>query len=95
MWFQQGSKDEDSDRDNDGIIDAIDDCKDLILGYEKPKGNIITNGLISLGYSYNLNYPTDSDITKDITYYEIVNGYHNQSTWKVAIPHFLKWAYSK
>ncbi|HOV15736.1 MAG TPA: alpha/beta hydrolase-fold protein, partial [Spirochaetota bacterium] len=28
MWFQQGSKDEDSDRDNDGIIDAMETVTD-------------------------------------------------------------------
>ncbi len=30
MWFQTGTKDEESDRNNNGIIDAIDDTMDLI-----------------------------------------------------------------
>ena len=29
-WFYAGSKEEDGDRDKDGIIDAIDDTKDLV-----------------------------------------------------------------
>lgn len=38
FWFEVGTKDEDSDRNNNGIIDAIDDTMDLInelsrLGY--------------------------------------------------------------
>jgi enterochelin esterase-like enzyme len=38
FWFQCGTKDEDSDRNNNGVIDAIDDTLDLIneltqLGY--------------------------------------------------------------
>jgi enterochelin esterase-like enzyme len=38
FWFQVGTRDEDSDRNNNGIIDAIDDTRDLMdelfkLGY--------------------------------------------------------------
>ena len=29
-WFYAGSKEEDGDRDKDGIIDAVDDTKDLV-----------------------------------------------------------------
>jgi enterochelin esterase-like enzyme len=32
FWFQTGTKDEDSDRNHNGIIDAIDDTLDLING---------------------------------------------------------------
>jgi iron(III)-enterobactin esterase len=31
FWFEAGTNDETSDRDGDGIIDAVDDTKDLIL----------------------------------------------------------------
>ncbi len=31
FWFEAGTNDESSDRDGDGIIDAIDDTKDLML----------------------------------------------------------------
>jgi predicted alpha/beta superfamily hydrolase len=40
FWFQTGTNDEDSDRNNNGIIDSIDDTLDLIeeltkLGYDR------------------------------------------------------------
>lgn len=40
FWFQTGTRDEDSDRNNNGIIDAIDDTLDVIrelkrLGYKE------------------------------------------------------------
>ena len=38
FWFQAGTKDEDSDRNNNGVIDAIDDTLDLM------------NALFELGY---------------------------------------------
>ncbi|GHB81838.1 alpha/beta hydrolase [Persicitalea jodogahamensis] len=35
FWFQTGTHDEESDRDNDGIIDSIDDTLDLIAELER------------------------------------------------------------
>ncbi|WP_373512338.1 alpha/beta hydrolase [Persicitalea sp.] len=35
FWFQTGTRDEESDRDNDGIIDSIDDTLDLIAELER------------------------------------------------------------
>ncbi len=35
FWFQTGTSDEESDRDNDGIIDSIDDTLDLIAELER------------------------------------------------------------
>ena len=35
FWFQVGTEDETDDRDNDGIIDAIDDTLDLIAELER------------------------------------------------------------
>ncbi len=34
FWFQTGTRDEEADRDNDGIIDSIDDTLDLIAELE-------------------------------------------------------------
>jgi len=73
FWFQTGTKDEKSDRNNNGIIDSIDDTLDLI------------EELTNVGY----------DREKDIHYYEIVGGHHNQHTWGVAMPEFLIWAFGK
>ena len=44
FWFEAGTNDETSDRDGDGIIDAIDDTKDLMLD------------LKALGYIENQDY---------------------------------------
>lgn len=44
FWFEAGTNDETSDRDGDGIIDAIDDTKDLMLA------------LKTLGYVENQDY---------------------------------------
>lgn len=44
FWFEAGTNDETSDRDGDGIIDAIDDTKDLMLD------------LKTLGYVENQDY---------------------------------------
>lgn len=35
FWFQTGERDEESDRNNNGIIDSIDDTLDVIAGLEK------------------------------------------------------------
>lgn len=35
FWFQTGTRDEEADRDNDGIIDSIDDTLDLIAELER------------------------------------------------------------
>ncbi|TAE23714.1 MAG: esterase family protein [Cytophagales bacterium] len=42
FWFQTGTLDEDSDRNNNGVIDSIDDTLDLIRELEK-KGYIRDN----------------------------------------------------
>ncbi len=69
FWFECGTDDEKDDRNNNGIIDSIDDTLDLIKELEE-KG-----------------YKKD----KDIVYYEIKGGQHNQKTWSEAMPVFLKW----
>ncbi|MEY4539577.1 MAG: hypothetical protein RLZZ306_1334 [Bacteroidota bacterium] len=45
FWFEAGTNDEESDRNNNGIIDAIDDTLDLIKELEK-KGYIKDSDLI-------------------------------------------------
>ena len=71
FWFQTGTRDETSDRNNNGIIDSIDDTLDLI------------EELVKLGYNRE----------KDIHYYEVIDGQHNQYTWGQVMPEFLKWAF--
>jgi enterochelin esterase-like enzyme len=73
FWFEAGTDDETSDRNNNGIIDAIEDTLDLIAE------------LVMKGY----------DHQKDIRYLEVQGGEHNQRTWALVIPDFLKWAFGK
>jgi hypothetical protein len=73
FWFQAGTLDEKADRNNNGIIDAIDDTLDII------------SELIKKGYKPYY----------DVVYHEVKNGHHDVPTWGKAMPHFLKWAFSK
>ncbi|PWK18861.1 enterochelin esterase-like enzyme [Arcicella aurantiaca] len=45
FWFEAGTNDEDSDRNNNGIIDAIDDTLDLMKELEK-KGYVMNKDII-------------------------------------------------
>ncbi|MVM36922.1 esterase family protein [Spirosoma sp. HMF3257] len=77
FWFETGTEDETSDRNNNGIIDAIDDTIDLIHELEKK------------GYYRAM----DNSQTSDIRYVEIKGGKHNQETWSAIMPDFLTWAF--
>jgi|SRR5450755_3503722 len=71
FFFECGTADETEDRNGNGVIDSIDDTKDLITA------------LINKGY----------DAQSDICYHEITGGKHDVSTWSVALPVFLQWAF--
>lgn len=73
FWFQTGTWDEIDDRNQNGIIDSIDDTLDLIAE--------LRNKRYSMGV--------------DIRYVQIDGGRHDQQTWAVAMPDFLKWAFGK
>ncbi|QMW06510.1 alpha/beta hydrolase [Spirosoma foliorum] len=77
FWFETGTEDETSDRNNNGVIDAIDDTLDLM------------SELVKKGYRYD----TDDDHQSDIRYVEIKGGKHNQETWSAIMPDFLTWAF--
>ena len=71
FWFQCGTEDEKADRNNNGIIDAIEDTLDLIHELE------------TLGFERN----------KDVAYFEVEGGKHDEETWSNAMPEFLKWMF--
>ncbi|MVM32698.1 esterase family protein [Spirosoma sp. HMF4905] len=77
FWFETGTEDETSDRNNNGIIDSIDDTTDLI------------DELVKKGYHRDPNGAHSSDIR----YVEINGGKHNQETWSAIMPDFLTWAF--
>jgi enterochelin esterase-like enzyme len=71
FFFECGTEDETEDRNGNGVIDSIDDTKDLI------------SALTEKGYN-----PEE-----DIFYHEIEGGKHDVTTWALAFPVFLKWAF--
>jgi enterochelin esterase-like enzyme len=79
FWFETGTEDETSDRNNNGIIDSIEDTTDLI------------DELVKKGYRWNRTAGQETDIR----YVEIVGGKHNQDTWSQIMPDFLTWAFGK
>ncbi len=73
FWLQAGMLDERADRNDNGIIDSVDDTIDLITE------------LVKKGYRP----------YRDISYYEMKRGRHNLETWRLAMPRFLRWAFTK
>jgi S-formylglutathione hydrolase FrmB len=92
MWFSVGTAEETDDRDGDGIIDAIDDVQDVIVGYKAADG-FATRGLVQLGYSSNLDYAQRKTRGDDIVLYLLQGGQHNQSSWARMLSEFLLWAF--
>jgi len=85
FWFAVGTAEETDDRDGDGIIDAVDDARDLAAA------------LGDLGYSYNPDYNSNNGLRAapdaDVSLYLLEAGQHNQSSWARMLPPFLIWAY--
>ena len=93
LFFAVGSAEETDDRDGDGINDAVDDTRDLILGYGGGADPAV-RGLAQLGYSTNLDHasrPTRADVALLL----LEAGEHNQASWARMLPAFLRWAYGR
>ncbi len=91
-WFLAvGTDEESSDRDGDGINDAIDDTRDFIDGWQSDAGGM--KGLRQLGYSVNLDHATHPS-RADAALYLLPGGHHNQASWALMLPQFLRWAYA-
>ncbi|WP_438480034.1 alpha/beta hydrolase [Oleiharenicola lentus] len=73
LWFEAGTRDETDDRDNNGVIDAIQDTTELMDELER-KGFVPG---------------------KDMNYLQMEGGEHNEATWALALPEFLRWALPK
>lgn len=94
MWFAVGTAEETSDRDGNGIIDAVNDVQDVIEGYRGPDG-FHARGLQQLGYSVNLDYVQHPSRRADVTLFLLQGGKHNQAAWAQMLPPFLLWAYGR
>lgn len=73
FWLMAGTEDEKADRNQNFIIDSIDDTIDVIKELMKK----------------------DYHRPQDIRYYEMVGGKHDVTTWGLAMPKFLEWAFGR
>lgn len=92
FWFAIGGREETSDRNRNGVIDAVEDLQDLINGFRAPDGSH-RRGLRDLGYRIDMDYAAHPSRTDEVAYDFLADGEHNQATWKRMLPVFLVWAY--
>ncbi len=93
-FFAVGDAEETDDRDGDGVIDVLDDTRDLIDGWRvagtsEPRAK----GLRQLGHSVNLNHAT-VPTRADASLFVLPGGEHRQDSWAKMLPVFLRWAYA-
>jgi predicted alpha/beta superfamily hydrolase len=93
LFFAVGEAEETDDRDGDGVIDVVDDARDLVDGWPGSGDAPAMKGLAQLGYSVNRNHaahPTRADVAL----LRLPLGEHNQKSWARMLPVFLRWAYA-
>jgi enterochelin esterase-like enzyme len=91
FWFAIGDAEDTDDRDDDGINDAVDDLRDLILGYRDDAFD--TRGLADFGYTLDMEAADHASRDTEVAYFLLRGGHHNQEAWKRMLPAFLQWAY--
>ncbi|MFT3756433.1 MAG: alpha/beta hydrolase-fold protein [Pseudoxanthomonas sp.] len=92
LWLSVGDREETDDRDGDGIIDAVDDARDLINGYA---GNdAALRGLRQLGYQTNLGERDVPAASDTVAFRLFSGGEHNQASWAKQLPEFLNWTFA-
>lgn len=89
LYFAVGTREETDDRDGDGLNDAIDDTRDLVLGFQETEAPL--KGLAQQGYRVATGDATATDA--DATLQLLPDGEHNQAAWRRMLPGFLRWAY--
>ena len=92
LFFGVGSKEETDDRDGDGIIDVLDDTRDLIEGWSAPDGTA-HKGLRQFGIATNLDHARTPN-RDNAALYLLEGGKHDQPSWARMLPVFLRWAYA-
>lgn len=93
LFFAVGTSEETSDRDGDGLIDVLDDTRDLLDGWNAPDGTA-RKGLHQWGYRVNLEYGMHESDDAAVLYV-LDGGQHNQASWARMLPVFLHWAYAR
>ena len=84
LFFGVGTQEEADDRDGDGVIDVLDDTRDLVDGWVSPDG-ASQRGVSAHG---------DAHARGEAALFLLQGGQHNQASWARMLPVFLQWAYS-
>jgi enterochelin esterase-like enzyme len=92
LWLSVGGREETSDRNGNGIIDAVEDVRDLVQGFRAPDGTL-RPGLRDLGYAVDMGGAQHPATRAGVVFYLLPDGEHNQATWKRVLPAFLVWAF--
>lgn len=89
-----GDAEETDDRDGDGVIDVVDDARDLVDGW-RVAGETAPRmkGLQQLGHSVNPDHAT-APTRADVALFVLPGGEHRQPSWSRMLPVFLRWAYA-
>ena len=95
FFFAMGDAEETDDRDGDGVIDVLDDTRNLLDGWhESEDGDHIRQaGLRQLGHSVNLDH-AEKATRADASLFLLAGGKHEQASWAKMLPVFLRWAYA-
>ncbi len=93
FFFAVGNAEETDDRDSDGIIDVVDDIRDLLDGWrDSESGEPRQKGLRQLGHSIQLDHAAKAT-RADASLLLLQGGEHQQTSWALMLPSFLAWAY--
>ena len=84
LFFGIGTKEETDDRDGDGVIDVLDDARDLVEGWTTPGGEP-RRGVRLQG---------EGAAPEDVRLFLLEGGRHDQPSWARMLPVFLRWAYA-
>lgn len=82
-WIAAGDREETDDRDGDGLIDAVDDARDVAIA------------LRDAGARANLEWSRHPERDAPVAFAVVAGGEHNQATWKRMLPAFLRWRYGR
>lgn len=93
-FFAVGDAEETDDRDGDGIVDVVDDARDLIDGWRVAgESEPRAKGLRQLGHSVDLDAATRLS-RADASLFVLREGRHDQRSWSKTLPTFMRWAYA-
>lgn len=94
FFFAVGDAEETDDRDGDGVIDVLDDTRDLLDGWRIDGGaEPRAKGLRQLGHSVAIDAAA-TPTRADAALYVLREGRHDQRSWARMLPAFLRWAYA-